>query len=216
MMHWRTKSPACLAACSARPFELPHRRAVVVRRPQAARCGRFGDAGRAADGIAGRARAPSAAARARARGAQIHAACHAGALARIPRAARSPTISPRAAITARRRSRYRASCCSRRARGRRRSLCRRGSLSARRNGAAKGVVHLVEHDLFRPCFARRSGLREGGKPVPTFRDHALSIRDCSSSIAVAKPWLSDISSRISDSGVGARGFDFADHTAEIE
>src|SRR5580700_1015360 len=39
----------------------------------------------------------------------------------------------------------------------------------------------LEHDLFRPCFARPSGLREGGKPVPTphqvrgrlFRDHAL-------------------------------------------
>jgi hypothetical protein len=25
----------------------------------------------------------------------------------------------------------------------------------------------LEHDLFRPSFARRSGLREGGKPVPT-------------------------------------------------
>src|SRR5438046_6551646 len=33
---------------------------------------------------------------------------------------------------------------------------------------------LLEHDLIRPSFARRSGLREGGKPVPTFRDHALS------------------------------------------
>src|SRR5438046_10664412 len=31
---------------------------------------------------------------------------------------------------------------------------------------------LLEHDLIRPSFARRSGLREGGKPVPTFRDHA--------------------------------------------
>src|ERR1700730_11567425 len=40
----------------------------------------------------------------------------------------------------------------------------------------------MEHDLFRPAFARRSvkpndeqyqGLRAGGKPVPTFRDHAL-------------------------------------------
>src|SRR5262245_36304390 len=39
----------------------------------------------------------------------------------------------------------------------------------------------LEHDLFRPAFARRSvapndgpcgGLRAGGKPVPTFRDHA--------------------------------------------
>jgi hypothetical protein len=25
---------------------------------------------------------------------------------------------------------------------------------------------LLAHDLFRPSFARRSGLREGGKPVP--------------------------------------------------
>jgi Ala-tRNA(Pro) deacylase len=41
---------------------------------------------------------------------------------------------------------------------------------------------LFEHDLFRPAFARRSierndkpvpGLRAGGKPVSTFRDHAL-------------------------------------------
>jgi hypothetical protein len=24
---------------------------------------------------------------------------------------------------------------------------------------------LFEHDLIRPCFARRSGLREGGKPL---------------------------------------------------
>ena len=41
---------------------------------------------------------------------------------------------------------------------------------------------LLAHDLFRPAFARRSieradnefsGLRAGGKPVPTFRDHAL-------------------------------------------
>src|SRR3984885_4017300 len=32
-----------------------------------------------------------------------------------------------------------------------------------------------EHDLFGPSFARRSGLREGGKPVSAFRDHALSF-----------------------------------------
>jgi hypothetical protein len=41
---------------------------------------------------------------------------------------------------------------------------------------------LLEHDLFRPAFARRSieradkeldRLRAGGKPVSTFRDHAL-------------------------------------------
>ena len=31
----------------------------------------------------------------------------------------------------------------------------------------------MEHGLFRPSFARRSGLREGGKPVPIFRDHAV-------------------------------------------
>jgi hypothetical protein len=44
---------------------------------------------------------------------------------------------------------------------------------------------LFAHDLVRPAFARRSierndkpapGLRAGGKPVPTFRDHALSRR----------------------------------------
>jgi molybdate transport system substrate-binding protein len=43
---------------------------------------------------------------------------------------------------------------------------------------------LLEHDLFRPAFARRSfkpndercnGFRAGGKPVSTFRDHALTI-----------------------------------------
>jgi hypothetical protein len=32
----------------------------------------------------------------------------------------------------------------------------------------------MEHDLFGPCFARRNGLREDGKPVPTFPDHALN------------------------------------------
>jgi hypothetical protein len=31
-------------------------------------------------------------------------------------------------------------------------------------------------DLSRLFFARRSGLREGGKSVPTFRDHALDDR----------------------------------------
>jgi hypothetical protein len=44
---------------------------------------------------------------------------------------------------------------------------------------------LIEHDLFRPAFARRSvkpnderckGLRAGGKPVPAFRDHARAER----------------------------------------
>ena len=35
---------------------------------------------------------------------------------------------------------------------------------------------LVEHDLFGPSFARRSGLREGGKPASTFPDHALGAR----------------------------------------
>jgi hypothetical protein len=33
--------------------------------------------------------------------------------------------------------------------------------------AGKCSSFLFEHDLFRPSFARRSGLREGGKPVPT-------------------------------------------------
>jgi len=45
------------------------------------------------------------------------------------------------------------------------------------------VRSFVEHDLFRPAYARRSialhnavvsGLRAGGKPVSTFRDHAPS------------------------------------------
>src|ERR1017187_3496880 len=36
----------------------------------------------------------------------------------------------------------------------------------------QGSSFLFQHDLFRPSFARRSGLREGGNPVPTFRDHA--------------------------------------------
>src|SRR5476649_644028 len=40
----------------------------------------------------------------------------------------------------------------------------------------QGSSFLFEHDLFRPSFARRSGLREGGNPVPTFRDHALNQR----------------------------------------
>ena len=31
----------------------------------------------------------------------------------------------------------------------------------------------MEHDPFRPSFARRSGLREGGKPASTFPDHAV-------------------------------------------
>ena len=35
-------------------------------------------------------------------------------------------------------------------------------------------------------------------------------------MAVAKPWLSAMNSRISDSGVGARRFHFADDAAEIE
>src|SRR5437588_11071103 len=47
---------------------------------------------------------------------------------------------------------------------------------------------LFEHDLFRPAFGRRSierndkpvpGLRAGGKPVATFRDHALARQNCS-------------------------------------
>src|SRR5277367_777049 len=35
-----------------------------------------------------------------------------------------------------------------------------------------GVEFLMECDLFAPSFARRSGLREGGKPVSAFPDHA--------------------------------------------
>jgi hypothetical protein len=36
----------------------------------------------------------------------------------------------------------------------------------------------LAHDLFRPSFARRSGLREGGKSGPAFRDHALAGARC--------------------------------------
>ena len=74
------------------------------------------DAVAGADGAAGRARAADAAGRARARGPQIHAACHAGAAARRRRAARSPIISRRAAaVPLGAVPRRRASCCSRRA-----------------------------------------------------------------------------------------------------
>src|SRR5438477_12622295 len=47
-----------------------------------------------------------------------------------------------------------------------------------------GRFILLAHDLFRPAFARRSiepndkplpGLRAGGKPVSTFRDHARAV-----------------------------------------
>jgi hypothetical protein len=49
--------------------------------------------------------------------------------------------------------------------------------------ARKTLVDFLSMIFFRPAFARRSikpngeacqGLRAGGKPVPTFRDHALS------------------------------------------
>ena len=50
----------------------------------------------------------------------------------------------------------------------------------------------------------------------TIENYALSMRDCRSSTAVAKPWPSAISSRISDSGVGREDFDLADDAAEIE
>ena len=63
------------------------RRAVVVRRPPAARGDRDAGADAGADGAAGRARAADAARRARAGGPQIHAACHARAAARSRRAA---------------------------------------------------------------------------------------------------------------------------------
>ena len=64
-------------------FDAAARWPAVVRRPQAARGGRRRRATPQSDGIAGRARAADAAGRARARGAQIHAACHAGAAARF-------------------------------------------------------------------------------------------------------------------------------------
>ncbi len=48
----------------------------------------------------------------------------------------------------------------------------------RLEGLGAGVTRSfsLEHDLFGPSFARRSGLREGGKPVSTFPDHALMHR----------------------------------------
>ena len=66
-------------------------------------------------GTAGRARATDAAPRARAGGAQVHAACHAGAPARFlqPRGRRI-SLDPRAGVRFRR-SACRASCCSPRA-----------------------------------------------------------------------------------------------------
>jgi hypothetical protein len=47
---------------------------------------------------------------------------------------------------------------------------------SRRKHGRLSLGFLVEHDLFRPSFARLSGLREGGKPGSTFRDHALAER----------------------------------------
>jgi hypothetical protein len=41
---------------------------------------------------------------------------------------------------------------------------------------------LIEHDFFRPSFARRSWFRESGKPAAAFGDHAwarLKSRMCS-------------------------------------
>jgi hypothetical protein len=54
----------------------------------------------------------------------------------------------------------------------------RSTARERRDQSQKDFAVLdlsFEHDLIRPSFARRSGLREGGKPVSTFRDHALKF-----------------------------------------
>ena len=91
------------------------RRPDVVRRAQAARHRGGGRADPAAGGTAGRARAADAAPRARAGGAQVHAARHAGAAARFlePRRRRL-SVDARAAVRLVV-PRSRASCCSRRA-----------------------------------------------------------------------------------------------------
>jgi hypothetical protein len=39
-------------------------------------------------------------------------------------------------------------------------------------GSEPGSSFLFAHDLFRPSFARQSGLREGGKPDSTFPESA--------------------------------------------
>ena len=99
----------------ARRLRSAHGGPDLVRRPQAARGGGAGGAGAAAHRRAGRAGAPDAADRAGAGGPQIHAACDAGAPARIPPAGRWRIILPRAGFSAPRRSASTASCCSPRA-----------------------------------------------------------------------------------------------------
>jgi hypothetical protein len=47
--------------------------------------------------------------------------------------------------------------------------------------------NFVEHDLFELSFARRSGLREGGKTASTFSDHALGTTTMASDTKKAKP-----------------------------
>ena len=127
-------------------------------------------AGAGADRVAGRARAADAAGRARARRPQVHAACHAGAAARIIEPAGRGLSGGARAVPLAAVHRSRASCCSRR---------------APRSAAAPTWSR-------RPIRWRRDASRHAG----------FNSRDCTSSIAVAKPWLSATTSRISDSGVG--------------
>ena len=100
---------------------------------------------RAADGAAGRARSAAATARARAGGTQIHAACHAGAVARfiepsgcrLPRRSRALSLDAVSGV---------ALCAVFLTRlGRRRALYRRGGLSA--HPARRGWARSENDDL---------------------------------------------------------------------
>ena len=111
----RSEIASLLGQVRRRGFELRLDGLSVVRRPQAARRRGRGGAVASADGTAGRARAADAAGRARAGRPQVHAACHAGAAARyIEPGGRGISVGARRR-SAPRRSRCRASCCSRRA-----------------------------------------------------------------------------------------------------
>ena len=65
----------------------------------------------------------------------------------------------------------------------------------------------------RRALCGRGGLSAGGV---TISHTGRNKRDCTSSMAVAKPWPSASISRISESGVGRGGVDLADDAAEIE
>src|SRR5205807_9482270 len=156
---------------------------------QAACGGGHAWAGAGADGAAGRARAADAGGRPGARGAQIHAAHLAGAVARIveptgrglsggaralPLAA-VPGLALRAVLLARL--------------DRRRAVCGRGRLSA---GGVTEVGCQMTTDIHLTSNFHIAHLTHVG----------LSRRDCTSNMAVAKPCPSARISRITESGVG--------------